>query len=261
VTKISNETPNASTADPIEQAESALQTHPVAADLDSAAVAAWLMAHPDFFQDHPEALTAVELQHASGAAVSLIERQVQALRTRNQELEKQLRDLVGFARENDKLSEGMHRLSLSLMDAEDREEIEHLVYESLRGYFQVEFVAVRIAPEVEQLEAFRRFFRESMPHCGIPDSQQMQWLFNEQAASVQSVALIPLGDFGDFGLIALGSRDRNRYRAGVGVHFLTHLGALVTTSLRPCMLQCAKHADMNDAAGDVLDSVANEDAH
>gem|GEM_PF-5929634 len=145
MTKISNETPNASTADPIEQAESALQTHPVAADLDSAAVAAWLMAHPDFFQDHPEALTAVELQHASGAAVSLIERQVQALRMRNQELEKQLRDLVGFARENDKLSEGMHRLSLSLMDAEDREEIEHLVYESLRGYFQVEFVAVRIA--------------------------------------------------------------------------------------------------------------------
>jgi uncharacterized protein YigA (DUF484 family) len=260
VTEISNETSNATVVDPIEQAESALHTHAVVADLDAAAVAAWLMAHPDFLQTHPEVLNALELQHASGSAVSLIERQVQALRTRNQGLEKQLRELVGFARENDKLSEGMHRLSLSLMDAEDREEIEHLVYESLRGYFQVEFVAVRIAPEAAQLDPFRRFFRESMPHCGIPDPQQMQWLFNEQASEVQSVALIPLGDFGDFGLIALGSRDRNRYRAGVGVHFLTHLGALVTTSLRPCMMQCAQRGDGNDA-GTLLDSVANEDAH
>ncbi len=242
--------------DPIEQAEAALQSSASAPALDAADVAAWLAAHPDFFQTHPSALTTLELHHASGSAVSLIERQVRALRARNDSLEKQLRELVGFARENDKLSEGMHRLSLSLMDAEDREEIEHLVYESLRGYFQVEFVAVRIAPDSAQLDPFRRFFRESMPHCGIPDSQQMQWLFNEQASEVQSVALIPLGDFGDFGLIALGSRDRNRYRAGVGVHFLTHLGALITTSLRPCMMQCAQRT-----ADSALGSVVNEDAH
>ena len=251
---ISNDT----ATDLIEQTASALESAATAPDLNPADVAAWLVAHPDFFQVHPEALTALELHHASGSAVSLIERQVQALRTRNQGLEKQLRELVGFARENDKLSEGMHRLSLSLMDAEDREEIEHLVYESLRGYFQVEFVAVRIAPESTHLDPFRRFFRESMPHCGMPDAAQMQWLFNEQANDVQSVALIPLGDFGDFGLIALGSRDRNRYRAGVGVHFLTHLGALITTTLRPCMKQCAQRDDANAGA---LDSVANEDAH
>ena len=47
-------------------------------------VRSYLLKHPDFFDKNPEVLEAIELNHESGAAVSLIERQVEQLRARLQ---------------------------------------------------------------------------------------------------------------------------------------------------------------------------------
>ena len=48
--------------------------------MDDAQVVAFLRANPDFLARHPELFEILELRHASGAAVSLIERQVEILR-------------------------------------------------------------------------------------------------------------------------------------------------------------------------------------
>jgi len=45
-------------------------------DIDSDDVAAYLTKHNDFFVTYPELLNDLEVPHQSGAAVSLIERQV-----------------------------------------------------------------------------------------------------------------------------------------------------------------------------------------
>ena len=56
-------------------------------ELDAKHVREWLLAHPEFLQQHPELLEQVDLQHASGHASSLIERQVEWLRAKNARLE------------------------------------------------------------------------------------------------------------------------------------------------------------------------------
>ena len=63
-------------------------------------VASYLRKHPDFLDQYPDILENLEINHQAGAAVSLIERQVDQLRASNAELEKKLGNLVQVAREN-----------------------------------------------------------------------------------------------------------------------------------------------------------------
>jgi uncharacterized protein YigA (DUF484 family) len=63
----------------------------------------FLVEHPDYLQKNPELLSLLQIPHASGAAVSLVERQVSVLRERNVDLRHRLRDLGAIARDNDQL--------------------------------------------------------------------------------------------------------------------------------------------------------------
>ena len=56
----------------------------------------FLVENPDYFQRHPDLLSLLQVPHASGAAVSLVERQVSVLRERNVDLRHRLRDLGDF---------------------------------------------------------------------------------------------------------------------------------------------------------------------
>jgi len=46
-----------------------------------------------------------------------------------------------------------------------------------------------------------------------------------------SVALVPLGDKGSVGLLALGSTDRDRFHPGMSTEFLARMGDLVSDAL------------------------------
>jgi uncharacterized protein YigA (DUF484 family) len=85
---------------------------PITAD----AVADYLAEHPDFLHDHPDLLAELLIPHATGSAVSLIERQVQVLRDKHAIAQRQLHQLIEVARDNDRLAERMHQLALALLD-------------------------------------------------------------------------------------------------------------------------------------------------
>jgi uncharacterized protein YigA (DUF484 family) len=46
-----------------------------------------------------------------------------------------------------------------------------------------------------------------------------------------SVALVPLGDKGALGLLALGSADRDRFHPGMSTEFLARLADLISDAL------------------------------
>ena len=51
--------------------------------LSAGAIAEYLRANPDFFNEYPDLLTDIKVPHASGDAISLVERQLTALREQN----------------------------------------------------------------------------------------------------------------------------------------------------------------------------------
>src|ERR1044071_3421073 len=101
-----------------------------------AEIADYLQQHPDFFERHTNVLARLKLPHSrDGAAVSLIERQVQVLRTKNDKLETRLRDLVEVARGNDVLVGKIHRLACRLLRARSAESLIEALETSLREDF------------------------------------------------------------------------------------------------------------------------------
>src|ERR1043165_1417861 len=105
------------------------------------AVLRYLEEQPDFLLRHPDLFAKLTLKHdVGGRAVSLIEHQVQTLRTRNQDIAQQLRDLVDVARDNDALSARLHRFATAMIGAGSPDEALDSAADLLRQEFRIDAV-------------------------------------------------------------------------------------------------------------------------
>src|SRR5271168_2982033 len=135
--------------------------------LNDTTVAEYLQTYPDFFQRNTALLAKLRLPHLRdvGATVSLVERQVEVLRERNQSLERKLKELVDVARANDSLADRIHRLCQRLIRARTLAETISAVETSLREDFDaMNSVLVLFIEEARSLEpAMGRFLRVASP--------------------------------------------------------------------------------------------------
>ncbi len=218
--------------------------------LTEQAVHDYLADHPDFFDRHPALLSGLRLSHATGEAVSLVERQVSVLRQRDLKLERQLKELLAVARENDVLAAKVHELSIQLLSAGSLERAVAALEEAMRLGFNADHsVLVLFAnPDNADLVDNSRFFRalerddpslgpfatfldSSAPRCGSVRDAQLEFLFRKDAPEVGSVALVPLGERCQVGFLAIGSADADRYHPGMSIDFLTRVGQLVAAAV------------------------------
>jgi uncharacterized protein len=214
---------------------------------DASQVHDYLTSHAEFFNDYPELLADLQLSHASGKAVSLIERQVQVLREQNQELKQRLLELVDVARDNDRLNERLHHLTLELIGASSLTELIDNLENQLRNEFMADAIILHL-PDLDESrqretgaqplvvndqlrELLPTPLTENKPQCGRLKEAQAEFLFGEQAAAIESGAVIPLGENACCGLLSIGSREVNRFNPCMGTVFLMHLGELLARLL------------------------------
>jgi uncharacterized protein YigA (DUF484 family) len=81
------------------------------------------------------------------------------------------------------------------------------------------------------LKSFETLFASGKPRCGQVRDSQREFLFGQDASDMGSVALVPLGEKGSIGLLALGSTDRDRFHPGMSTEFLARMGELVAEVL------------------------------
>jgi uncharacterized protein YigA (DUF484 family) len=221
--------------------------NPVVEELSEDAVASYLQAHPEFFDNHDRLLASLRLPHRPGPAVSLVERQVTILRTRAAKLEGKLRELLDEARSNETRATKTYRLACALIAARDRAAALAAIDSSLREDFGIEHVVLllfvndgakpdapgfvrAISAQDPRLTAIASLLEAVGPRCGRPTDAQRALLFGE--TSIGSTALVPIGR-GErrLGVLALGSSDPNRFLPTMSVDFLTRIGDLVGQSL------------------------------
>ena len=81
-------------------------------------VAQYLLDNPQFFDQHLDTLAQINLPHPHGGrTISLSERQLVALREKNRELEKTLREMISTAQDNDALQRKVHDFVVALLPA------------------------------------------------------------------------------------------------------------------------------------------------
>jgi len=214
--------------------------------LQAEAVARYLAGHPEFFEQHPHLLADLALPHPhDGQAISLVERQSLILRGRIQSLEARIAQMVRHGSDNDATADRMVQWARALLAEDCAARLPQVALERLRALFAVPFAALRLwslRPEYAQLavaapvgEDVRRLAASMVaPYCGANVGfEPVRWLEAGEAA-VHSLAMMPLraGSGAEvFGLLVLGSPDKERFHLTMGTAFLTRIGELTGAAL------------------------------
>ena len=225
------------------------------ASLEETRIADYLQSNPDFFEHHATQLTKLNLPHNRGSsAISLIERQVAALRDKNEKLETRLRELIEVARGNDVLAAKIHRLASRLVRAGDTSSVMEAIEASLREDFGASEWLLLVASEGEselsklssrhlrlvrpgaaELKMFETLFESGRPRCGQIRDSQRDYLFGAGTIEIGSAALVPLGDKAGKqsgpALLAIGSPDAERFHPTMSTEFLARIGDLVNEAI------------------------------
>lgn len=214
---------------------------------DEQQVADYLIQHPDFFLSNAPLLNELKVPHESGTAISLVERQLSVLREKNQYYEAKLSEVVEAVHDNQRLHMSLQRLAVNLLSADSLDDVLAIVDDELRHKLGTDFVVFRLSSDSaeeqaglerglaagdELLQSFSVLLEKKRIQCGRLSDQQLHALFQEDASEVGSAAVIPVADAGISGLIALGSRDEQRYHPGMGTDFLSCLSDLISAALR-----------------------------
>lgn len=211
----------------------------------------YLGLNPDFFERHQPLLARMRLPHMrTGSTVSLVERQVEVLRDQKSEADRRLAEFVAVARANDQLADRIHRFARRMMRASDAPTALASLEASLREDFdafnsvllltaplaslesvQLEPFLRKLPPDDANIRTFEALLATGKPRCGQVRDTQRDFLFGPEAPSIGSVALVPLGEAGATGLLALGSAERERFHPGMSTEFLKRMGELITDAL------------------------------
>jgi uncharacterized protein YigA (DUF484 family) len=202
-------------------------------------VASYLADNPDFLAQYPLALEALNISHESGDAVSLVERQVKVLRQQNQQYREQLEHLIQIARDNDNIAARLHSLTLSLIKTNSTDEVLNVLQDTLRELLGADAVKIKLfdsqklakADQEFSLAMFQEFLENNRPSCGELVQEQVSYLFPQSMPDIHSVALVPVKSDRLVGVLALGSRDVQRFAANKSVDFLHRLGETVSAQL------------------------------
>jgi uncharacterized protein YigA (DUF484 family) len=175
---------------------------------------------------------------------------VEVLREQKSDADRRLAEFVAVARANDQLADRIHRFTRRLLRAPEPRtaltELEASLREDFDAFHSVLLLTAPIAslpsgelePFLRKLPAddanmrtFEALLATGKPRCGQVRDSQRDFLFGPEAPSIGSVALVPLGDGGTLGLLALGSAERERFHPGMSTEFLKRMGELITDAL------------------------------
>lgn len=208
----------------------------------------YLQDNPQFFVEYADALAQLVIPHPHGSgAISINERQMLSLRDKNKLLEEKMSELLQFGEENDAISEKVHRLGVALAAANNFQTIWHTLNFHLRNDFAVPKIAVHLStcplerrlelPEFVVFDESIWVFADTLqhPYCGpyVPTEglDTTTW-FGDAAAQLNSQALVALRhDGATVGVLALASRDIERFYSGMGTLYLERLGDMISAAM------------------------------
>ncbi len=226
----------------------------------------YLRQHPDFFVTNDYLLSELKVPHASGAAISLGERQVQVFREHRDELKYKLNELISVARENDAHFEKSKRLLLNLLEVKSLDEIEMVVNAVFKNDTKIDFSSIllfgkrsdypvsdiKIIEIDEAREHLGIILDQTHASCGRFSERQLACLFPDVSARVGSAAVIPLRHGELLGLFSLGSEDPTHFDSSMGSLFLSYISDFISRIL-PNLLLNSKQQLRDDAVPSLLE--------
>ena len=215
-------------------------------ELTSEQVSLFLAENPSFFLKHEHLLADLYLPHASGEAVSLLERQVSLLRERNIDMRKRYNELIKQGERNDVLFNKTRVLVLNLLESKSLNDLSKRLVDYCSQEFQVDKVQFslfanpdlyrtsqcRVVSMAEVTDTMPSLV--STPECvsGVFREDEFKFLFAGNHGGIASAIVLPIHiDSSVSGILALGSSDAHYFKAGMDTLFLKFIGDVIARLL------------------------------
>lgn len=205
-------------------------------------VISYLRLDPDFFQRHANILSELNLPHESGAAVSLIERQIAILRERNMNMRRRMNELMETAKNNETLFEKTRTLTLELLHVEGWHALNEVLATYVLADFKADFVCCHLSRAHIQLDHLRghegelpheSYLRNNHPACTTLRPDELAHLFPMENHSTEGSAVIaPLPFETGSGCLAIGSRDPGYFSSDMDTLFVAYIAEVLARVIR-----------------------------
>ena len=207
-------------------------------------VADYLTSHPEFFEENPALLETLELISVSRSS-PFYERQIQVLKERQSLQKEKIELIIDGAKANQQLETGLHQVVLQLIaNSHNGSPSEGNLIQIIKGQFNIDGISVFLDTNGQETEVDYTLLSQRVAHLSSVcddrlSSSLLKSLFPEQ--DIKSCAFVPIAeDKMLYGILVLGSTDRERFQPHFEVMFLDRLGAIASAYLRPYLEQTQK---------------------
>ena len=192
--------------------------------LDAKDVELFLLDNLDFFESRESLLSEMKFKDSTSSASSLLERQIYKLRDEQKDLMGLLTSFIQTAQLNEDLFNKSKELTLSILDASDKDEVISAVQNDFTKSFNINNCQLNFYSnsEIDNIEKETGMsFHKGAIHCGSFSSEKMEFLFGD--SKVESAAIAVLVNKTEIGLLKLGSYERTRYLGDEDTTFIEYI--------------------------------------
>lgn len=192
--------------------------------LDAKDVELFLLDNLDFFESRESLLSEMKFKDSTSSASSLLERQIYKLRDEQKDLMGLLTSFIETAKLNEDLFNKSKELTLSILDASDKDEVISAVQNDFTKSFNINNCQLNFYSnsEIDNIEKETGMsFHKGAIHCGSFSSEKMELLFED--SKVESAAIAVLVNKTEIGLLKLGSYERTRYLGDEDTTFIEYI--------------------------------------
>lgn len=215
--------------------------------LSAEAVESYLRQHPDFFKSRDELVKSLNIPHDSGAAISLLEHQVNLFREDNREQSRQIDSLVLNAGTNDTLFEKTRMVVLALLKADSLNALDEILSAEMKLQFATKSCGLVFISETAQrfeglesrshedaVAALGELYARKRTFCGRLDGRQSTFFFADLATDIASAAIVPVHlskqrepDDNLLPILVLGSDNADYFHSNQDTLFLDFIGEVL----------------------------------
>jgi hypothetical protein len=216
--------------------------------ITDADIAAWLVAHPDFLNQHPEVLARLNPPPSTrpDGVVDLQSFMVERLRAEVERLKGQQRAIISASRANHNSQNRVHAAVLFLLDAEDFEHLIQTITTDLAVLLDLDVVSLLIESNGHDIpqaltsgirvvdEGFVAHLMGGRDIVLAGDVKGDEALFGSAAGLVRSHALARLNVSSETPpcLLALGSREPDMFHDGMRTELMSFMARVMERCIR-----------------------------
>ena len=205
------------------------------------AIKNYLLKHPEYFVQHPELVTELEVVSSTGTLTDLTTHQLRSLQKENRQLKAQIVQLIKNAQQSESMMNRMFNLltELSVVKKADflpefvsfvienfpTDYFKLLVSDGLVDFPEQEHVEVISAAHVNQFAVFKA---KSEPLSGRLQQEKVQSIFKDSAA-IKSAIVLPVGAYAEYGMLAFASTDEEKFHPHSSSDLLQKLAQILAT--------------------------------